>query len=169
MQIVIIPQPPPITTLQLMIGQMSRDQISQSVQRGRDRRSPVAKSFTGLWTVFASLTGMSTISEPCISAFCFTFFESGIVQHSRRKCSRETRANTKWAVQECVAERSRVTPDDIPVSLTDATNQQLSDSHYLLQKLGSVMEKGIPAGLCIIFVTGHRSIDGVRFCCQHLQ
>ena len=23
------------------------------------------------------------------------------------------------------------------------------------------MEKGIPAGLCIIFVTGHRSIDGV--------
>ena len=72
-----------------------------------------------------------------------------------------TRANTKWAVQDLFAERSRVTPDDIPVSLTDATNQQLSDSHYLLQKLGSVMEKGIPAGLCIIFVTGHRSIDGV--------
>ena len=39
------------------------------------------------------------------------------------------RANTKWAVAtwyEWVAERSRVTPDDIPVSLTDATNQQLS-------------------------------------------
>ena len=40
-----------------------------------------------------------------------------------------TCANTKWAVttwQEWVAERSRVTPNDIPVSLTDATNQQLS-------------------------------------------
>ena len=40
-----------------------------------------------------------------------------------------TDANTKWPVktwQQWVAERSRVTPDDIPVSLTDATNQQLS-------------------------------------------
>ena len=48
-------------------------------------------------------------------------------------------ANTKWHVkswQKWVAERSRVTPDDIPVSLTDATNQQLSYWFPLsLQKL----------------------------------
>ena len=40
-----------------------------------------------------------------------------------------TRSNTKWAVttwQEWVVERSRVTPNDVPVSLTEATNQQLS-------------------------------------------
>ena len=58
-----------------------------------------------------------------------------------------TRANTKWAVttwQEWVAERSRVTPDDIPVSLTDATNQQLS---YWLP----------------LFVTEARKRDGKRY------
>ena len=56
-------------------------------------------------------------------------------------------ANTKWAVttwQEWVAERSRDTPDDIPVSLTDATNQQLS---YRLP----------------LFVTEARKRDGKRY------
>ena len=39
-----------------------------------------------------------------------------------------THSNTKWAVttwQEWVVESSRVTPNDVPVSLTEATNQQL--------------------------------------------
>ena len=105
---------------------------------------------------------MSTISEPCISVFCFTFFGQELFSKVEESVPEKTRANTKWAVQEWVAERSRVTPDDIPVNRTYATNQQLSGSDCLLQKLGSAMEKGIPAGLCTIFVTGHRSIDGVR-------
>ena len=58
--------------------------------------------------------------------FCFTFFGQELFSKVEESVPEKTRANTKWAVQEWVAERSRVTPDDIPVSLTDATNQQLS-------------------------------------------
>ena len=82
-----------------------RDQGQSSHERqGRNQSSPVA-SFTRLWTVSVSLR----------------FVEESVPE--------TTRANTKWAVttlQEWVAERSGVTHNDIPVSVTNATNQQLS-------------------------------------------
>ena len=99
---------------------------------------------------------MSTISGALSLRFASPFSSEELFSKVEESVPEKTSTNTKWAVQEWVAERSRVTPDDIPVSLTDATNQQLSGSHCSLQKLG------IPAGLGIIFVTGHRSIDGMR-------
>ena len=69
---------------------------------------------------------MSTISEPVSLRFASPISSEELFSKVEESVPENTRANTKWAVttwQEWVAERSRVIPDDIPVSLTDATNQ----------------------------------------------
>ena len=164
MQITTILQPPPITILQLVIGWMSRDYILvvnvSPVVNGEEEIDDL------LWQASQdyeqSLQSSQQSQSPGSLRFASPLSSKELLSKVEESVPENTRSNTKWAVttwQEWVAERSRVTRNDVTVSLTEATNQQLSyGSHSLLQRLGSVMKKSIPAGLCIIFVLLYKDL-----------
>ena len=159
MQITTIPQLPPITSIQLVIGWMSRDQISEVKISPARKRSTI---FCGKLHRIMNCLCKSHKNVNNLRALYLC-----VLLHLEELFSKvEESVPAKWAVatwQEWVAER---TPDDIPVGLTDATNQQLS--YWLPLFITEARKrdgKRYPSrtlyNLCIIFVTGHRGIDSV--------